>query len=290
MTRRLLLPVVLLFVLSGCGASQTGPEADAGSLPSINRSAYAGVHAQLDPANVEIGMPMDRYEASADESMVITAANMYIIEGCMKKAGVSMPEKHGDLEVKADQSYGVWVPEFAAKFGYERPVVRTIPGIYDSRTRESPQAAVKKYFECDNSTAGEQLPPFRSRIAGQDSLLTSIVNDSNALAERDPAWKTLREEWIKCLRDSGINMRQDSPDAWVPSYPIDKQGEIRTALEDTECKSKTHMMQGLMDIRAQYQAALIESHQAALNTLVDEKTAALARAKDILRQHGHSGL
>lgn len=290
MTRRRLMPAVLLFVLAGCSVNQTGPQSDAGPLPSIDRSAYSGVHAQLDHATAEIRMPMDSYEANADESMIITAANMYVIEGCMKKAGITMPEKHGDLDVKADQSYGVWVPEHAAKYGYVRPTVRTIPGIYDSGTRDSPQAAVKKYFECDNSTAGDQIPAFRSRVAGQDSLLTTIVNDSNALAERDPMWKSIREAWIKCLGDSGITMRQDSPDAWVPSYPADRQGEIRTALQDTECKSKTNMMQGLMDIRAQYQAALIETHQGALNTLADEKSAALAKAKDILRQHGHGGL
>ncbi|MFJ4208362.1 hypothetical protein ACIPY2_07885 [Paenarthrobacter sp. NPDC089675] len=290
MTRRLLLPLVLLFVLSGCSANQTGQQADAGTLPSIDRSAYAGVHAQLDKANAVIVMPVDTYEANADESMVITAANMYIIEDCMKKAGFAMPEKHGDLDVKADQSYGIWVPEFAAKYGYERPIVRTIPGIYDSGTRESPQATVKKYFECDTSTSGDQIPAFRSRVAGQDSLLTNIVNDSNAVAERDVAWKTLREAWIKCLGDAGINMREDSPDAWVPSYPADKQGEIRTALQDAECKNRENTMQGLMDIRAQYQTALIAAHQAALNTLADEKAAALGRAKDILRQHGHSGL
>lgn len=290
MTRRRLMAVVLLFVLAGCGVNQTGPQADAGPLPSIDRSPYSGVHAQLDHANAEIRMPMDSYEADPEESMIITAANMYIIEGCMKNAGMVMPEKHGNLDVKADQSYGVWVPEFAARYGYERPTIRTIPGIYDSGTRDSPQVAVKKYFECDKSTAGDQIPAFRSRVAGQDSLLTKIINDSNALAERDPMWKSFREAWIKCLGDSGITMRQDSPEAWVPSYPADKQGEIRTALKDAECKSKTNMMQGLMDIRAQYQAALVEVNQAALNTLADEKAAALTKAQDILRQHGYGGL
>jgi hypothetical protein len=281
--------LVLVVALAGCSVNSQHDGVDTASLPSVDRAKYSGVHAKLDPATASISLPMDAYEATPDESMVITAANMFVIEECMKKAGVPMPEKHGDLTVKADQSYGVWVPELAANYGYDKPIIRTVPGIYDSKTRESADANVKKYFECDNSTVSSQIPPFRSRIAGQDSLLTNISNDSNALSEGDPEWSEARNDWIACLKEAGISMRQDSPDAWVPSYPSDKQGEIRTAVQDANCKQETNVMQRIMDIRAQYQSALIATNQAAMNRLAEEKTEALANARTILRQHGKGG-
>ena len=278
--------IVLVVALAGCSVNSQPAGLDAASLPSVDRAAFSGVHAKLDPATATISLPMDAYEATPDESMLITAANMYVIEDCMKNAGVIMPEKHGDLTVKADQSYGVWVPELAAKYGYDKPIIRIVSGIYDSQTRESADANVKKYFECDNATMSSQIPPFRSRIAGQDSLLTNISNDSNALSERDPEWRESRDDWITCLKHAGISMRQDSPDAWVPSYPSDKQGEIRTAVQDANCKQETKVMQRISDIRAQYQSALIAANQAAMNRLADDKTEALAKARTILRQHG----
>ncbi len=286
MARHPLGVLVLVVALAGCSANSQPGGVDAASLPSVDRAAYAGVHAKLDPATATILLPMDAYEATPDESMVITAANMYLIEDCMKNAGVTMPEKHGDLTVKADQSYGVWVPELAAKYGYDKPIIRIVSGIYDSQTRESGDVNVKKYFECDNATVSSQISPFRSRIAGEGSLLTNISNDSNALSERDPDWRESRDEWIACLKDAGISMRQDSPDAWVPSYPSDKQGEIRTAVQDANCKQETKVMQRISDIRAQYQSALIAANQAAMNKLADDKTEALAKARTILRQHG----
>lgn len=260
-------------------------ESMATSLPAIDRSAGAGAKASLNEASGEVLLPMSAYWYSDRENVIVNSAVAFLIYDCVEDAGFTVAPWGGGGKALQDGRYGQWSRPLAARNG-AMPEIRKIPGVTDEQPERPALSAEHQAAEtkCSNSVGRAGLPELLDGLAGDASLQNQITRNAVALTELDSEYLAYRKSWEECLATKGIKLSEQG--SWSLQSSGSREDEIRVALLDLDCKDASGGARKPYDILAEYQAAQMKDHQAELNALADEKTAAVERAKQILRDHG----
>ncbi|HEX4057669.1 MAG TPA: hypothetical protein VHX87_05065 [Galbitalea sp.] len=260
---------------SGCASS---------SQPDI--SQFSNVRAQLDSSNETITFPLDQYFMTFDEEREVEHANQILIDGCMRKYGLSDPVADADWQetsVPPNRKYGIWSLSSAEKYGYgepEDPVAERTDKILQAQS----QAWANIWTKCGDRT--KLLPVMIENILSgpgvkQTKVGTTVGLEASDAASNNPKWAAARADWWKCLRSHGLVPRTGQGE-WGPVLPTAETAQIRVAVQDVECKLKTNLVQKLADLESQYQAAYAQPQQAALVQQGKLKDKAVAEAKKII--------
>ncbi|WP_181151839.1 MULTISPECIES: hypothetical protein [unclassified Arthrobacter] len=260
-------------------------EAPAVNLPSVDRSAGAGARASLNEITGELVLPMSAYWYSDRENVIVNSAVASLIFDCVEEAGFTVAPWGGGGKALQDGRYGQWSRKLAAKNG-ALPEIRIIAGVLDEQPERPVLSAEHQAAEtkCTNSVERAGLPELLEGLVGDTSVQNQITRNAVALTERDPEYLTFRQDWENCLAENGLALTEQG--SWSLQSGGTKEGEIRVALLEVDCKDSSGGARKPYDILAEYQAAQMKDHQAELNALAEEKADAVERAKQILRDHG----
>lgn len=294
-TRWAIVASVLLIAITGCSTQSgqnSGEIPEERPLPAIDRKEFASVKAAVDETSASITLPMDVYTYSSEEWVDVSAANLYLIEDCVRAQSRPVREIHGDFEVRDERKYGPWVMWLAAVNGWDKGTIRTIKGRYDSGVRsegEGDPDAYAAYQECESSltASGEFLAELLpGQIAGKATLHGQIISDAVGLTAADQEYRQINTQWLECIKAEGLTPDPGYGEWGVSMGNSSKEQQIRDAVKDVRCKQKHSVMQRLSDIEAQYQAALMAPKEAQLAELAKTKQEALTRARKVLAEHG----
>jgi hypothetical protein len=283
---------VLAAVVTAASTACSGPVAappppsPSISLPAVDRSIAADARASLNETTGEVVLPMDNYWYSDRENVFVNNAVAFLIEDCVKAAGHTMRPWGGDGKALQDLRYGPWSRPLAARNG-AMPETRMIPGVrVKASTEEVTPSGEQASEKCSQSVGRAGFPELLAGLAGDTSIQNRIVQTAGALAARDPEYLEYRKAWEACLASKGLKLFDEGKGSWALKSSGSKEDEIRVALLDIECKDASGGVRKPYDIVAQYQAAQMKDHQAELNTLAEQKAAAVERARQVLRDHG----
>lgn len=271
---------------SGPVAPPPKPSLSATPLPAVDRSIAADARASLNEATGEVVLPMDKYWYSDREKVFVNNAVAFLIEDCVEAAGFTVVPWGGDGKALEDGRFGPWSRALAARNG-AMPETRRIPGVLEEQagppvvSSEQQQAASK----CSNSVGRAGFPELLEGLAGDTSIQNRIGQIAAALTARDPEYLEYRKAWEACVEGKGLKLLEEEG-TWTLKSSGSKEDDIRVALLGIECKESSGGVRKPYDIVAQYQAAQMKGHQAELNTLAEQKAAAVERARQVLRDHG----
>lgn len=279
--------LVISGIVTACSPVDHVPPAPTStpSLPVVNRAAGAGARAVLNDATGEVALPMSAYWYSDRENILVNSAVAFLVYDCVEHAGFTVAPWGGDGKALQDRRYGQWSATLAAKNG-QKPEIRKIPGVMPEQPARPALSPEHQRAEttCTNSVGRAGFPELLEGLAGDLSVQQQITQNAVGLTEQDAEYVAYREAWQKCLAAKGLKLR--AGDTWTVESSGSKEDEIRVALLDVECKESSGGARKPYDIFAQYQAAQMKDHQAELNALAEQKSAAVERARQVLRDHG----
>ena len=280
-----MLAVVVIAACTGCSTSTTSSAGPALSLPSVDRVAGADARASLNDATGEVVLPMSKYWYSDHENVLVNSAVAFLIYDCVEAKGYAIPPWDGQGKAMEDRTYGLWSRTLAARNG-DMPEIRVIPGVMEKQRQQPPVSEVQQQATnlCSNSIGRAGFPELLAGLAGDTSIQNRIVQVAAALTDRDPEYLAYRKDWENCVAGKGLKLA--GAGSWFIQNGGSKEDEIRVALLDIDCKESSGGARKPYDIVAQYQAAQMKDHQAELNSLAEQKAAAVERAKQVLRDHG----
>ena len=253
------------------------------SLPAVDRSASSEIFADMDASTGEVSLPMDKYWYTEQENVYVNSAVAFLIEDCVEAEGHTMVSWSGEGKGRQDLRYGQWSASLAAKNG-QMPEIWTVPGVREKTSIAISPSDEKAYELCTTSVGRAGFPELLPGLANDPSVQNRIVQDAAALTEQDTEYLVYRDAWLDCITSKGLKTSED--ESWNLTVAGSKEEEIRTELLNVECKEKSGGSSTPYDINARYQATMMKDNQAVLNELVDKKTAAVERARDVLREHG----
>ncbi|QHC65956.1 hypothetical protein GSU68_04740 [Rathayibacter sp. VKM Ac-2759] len=279
--------------LTACSAGL--PSGGASGPPDdIDISGYSDVHAVLDRSEESIVYPIDAFFISRDDLGRVTRANDLLWDDCMREGGRTYPPASFDLTHSVDAPdtpFGIWDPDGAARHGY------ALDPSLDAEL-EAANAAMVAASQADPGwdaaleaclESVDRLPELGRDFAWEtpqvSELPQSIRNDATSLAMADERWEPARQAWTDCLVARGLALQTDVESPWAPQVPEDPEAAIRTAVLDVQCKEETGLVETLSSLHAQYQAALIDRHRAALDEVAEKERAILAQADEIIAGH-----
>ncbi|SMH45854.1 hypothetical protein SAMN06295885_2639 [Rathayibacter oskolensis] len=298
-TRRAARAVVAVSCLALTACSVGAPSGGPTEPPEdVDISAYSDVHAVLDRSAESIVYPIDAFFISRADLGRLAQANALLWDDCMREGGRTYPPAEFDLTQSVDApdtAFGIWSPDSADRFGYALD-----PSLDDDI--ETANAALMAASQADPGwdaafdaclESVERLPELGRDFAWEtpqiSDLPQSIRNDAGMLASTDPVWEDARQAWSDCLVSRGLTLDTEVEGSWAPEIPEDPEAAIRTAVLDVQCKEETGLVETLSSLHAQYQAALIDRHRAALDEVAEKEREIVAHADEIIATRGAGG-
>ena len=264
---------------------------------AVNGPESGGMVDSLEGSTVRpLAFFYDRYQ---DHRALVFEAEQVVMSGCMSAAGFEYPVTRYGLQSPYFMEYGPTDPERASEFGYGRPEVMNEPDLLAIETGKQPTDPDERaaYIAALNGT-DRQLTS-RSTLPGTDptvwipggcagDAVDAIVGDDDAQVEydqlltwaqvtvqnaRDTAWNSeggqdAIADWSQCMARAGYqySMFTDPVAADWPD-PRPSQEEINTAQADVSCKTETHLVERLTELRAAAEQATVEKSGDALERL-----------------------
>jgi hypothetical protein len=251
------------------------------------------VKASVDEANASVLLPLDAYVYSPEEWEVVSSANAYLVEDCVRSQGRPLIEGHSDLQVSEYRRYGPWVIKLAEVNGWEPVKLKRAEGIYDSGVRYGadgvPDDALSAFRECaaQLEASGDYIPELTPGWAAtENTVVGQLTSQASEMTYRDPEYREINRQWLECIKSEGLTPDPGNGEWGVETGASSREQQIRDAVKDVRCKQKFAAIQRLSDIEAQYQAALMASKEAQLAELAKTKRDALSKAGKVLAEHG----
>jgi hypothetical protein len=251
------------------------------------------VRAAVSESNAAVTFPVDAYIFSPEEWELVSSANAYLTEDCVRAQGRPLMGTPGDLEVSEYRRYGPWVMRLVEVNGWQPVKIKRADGIYDSGVRYGPEGppddAVQASRECRGQleATGRLIPEMTPGWAATANTVVGELSDqASRLTYQDPEYRQINSQWLECIKGEGLTPDPGYGEWGVSMGNGSKEQQIRDAVKDVRCKQKFSVMQRLSDIEAQYQAALMAPKEAQLAELAKTKQGALTRARKVLAEHG----
>jgi len=191
---------------------------------------------------------------------------------CFAKHGQSYEIYIPDVEDRkffsSGREFGLWNPEYAAKYGNYKRGNAPSSGGYDTKIMEQ---CMPEILATLKEIAGISL----EEQSGLTEAYRRIHGESYAAAMNHPEWKKYREAWWKCLSDKGLTPRKGDEEwgtkelsnatrASGDNNAPASEEEIRLSVIEAQCSKDTGMAQGLANLVASYQKPLIRDNETKL--------------------------
>ena len=240
--------------------------------------------AKLDTSVGSISLPLDEYSVTKEQFLLIDKANNLVLADCVAAAGQPMVPAETTATIGDDRRFGIWVPGFAERYGYD-----PVPGLtkigYASGVSETTEASIATFEGCKERLQSELLPVLLLNVAGTSGTVQKGLDEAKSQAASSSDWKQAREDWFKCQETNGLKPRR-ADNQWGPELPDDKEGQIRIASQDVACKTEVRLVQRLGDVLARFQAEYIAKNHAALVAEQKKRDEVLAKADHVVSSHG----
>lgn len=274
-----------LFVLSlsACAAPAEISAQAGGRFGSVDVSQFSDVRATVDTEHHEIAFPIDAYLMTSEDADLVDRAFQVEYAACMSSEGAAYTIPTGKLSERMtlpERRYGLWGLEAAAAYGYAlSPGTVPVKPRTDTNTTSNAAEICSRISYLPLVTRGSMAGD------GQDSetfLAADIISAAYILAQADQRWAVADDDWEVCLDGAGYAVDPNNPG---PVVPADPEGALRAAVAEASCSQSTGRVQRLADIEAQYQTALIEQQQSALNNSLTKHREILDQARDIVAKY-----
>ncbi|PPG30767.1 hypothetical protein C5E10_11565 [Pseudoclavibacter sp. RFBG4] len=281
---------LLVLTLASCAGPSPAALPTESTLPSVSLVGYEDVSVLVDESTGQFVFPIDAYLMDTDALRSVDYANDILVQQCVTAAGGSYvatePEQPGAQP--ADRRYGLWDVAEAAQYGYALNVGEVSLADPNESAGQDPTEADARIL--DGCVAEIDFLPSvgRGSLASRDQdpefyLAANLMNTAYALATADERWTAIDQEWEQCLIDAGLETVHDQESVPVsPVVPDDPELSLRTAVAEAECSVSVNRVQVLGDVESQYQAALIDQQQAALDESLAEQKAVVDEAASII--------
>ncbi len=240
--------------------------------------------AKLDPSIGSISLPLDDYSVTKEQFLLIDRANNLLLEDCVTAAGQPMVPAETTAAIGDDRRFGIWVPEFAEKYGYD-PVPELTKIGYASGVQDTTKESIETFEGCKEKMSQELLPVLLPNLAGTSSPVQKGLDESKSQAAASSDWKQAREDWFECQEANGLKPRR-ADNQWGPELPDDREGQIRIASQDVACKTEVRLVQRLGDVLARFQSEYIGKNHAALIAEQKKRDEVLAKADQVVSSYG----
>ena len=268
------------FLLSACQAADTTQDT---TEPDYN------VHAELDVATSRVIFPSTPFQMTHEEDQIIaTAYNVAVNKCAQEELGINAqyPEF---ISLQSDvyemfYEYGPWTEDMATRFGYVAPMteadMRANGIVRDnvSADTQSSDAGIPELSdaelervnkECRTKPEVKQFDPIGIDNLRPAALDTLNDADMGLKVKKNKRGQAVFEDLKECYSRNGIAFEK-SREEEISSSPIEVSGanhwaineeQIKLALKDVACKNEVNMIQRLADIRAAYEAPVVQENE-----------------------------
>lgn len=267
-----------------------------GCSPSASLERDTSAHATLDRETVQVRYPIDEFQLSEEDNMVLSRARAVAMAPCIRAKGYTFDTS--DDEAPAEyRPYGLWSVERAGTFGSDMPRTKAQAAGQPESAKPANTVPDEVHGQCFKEAQGE-FEAFKPKdLAADPGIANRINGDARAAAEASPEWNSARDKWAACLRHKGLTAI-DAGQGWSAKEALPvleqlstnptpelRQEDIRIAVIEASCNEETKLTQTLADLEASYQAPLIRKNQAALNEEKKHNQAVVAAARQYVETH-----
>ncbi|MQY05442.1 hypothetical protein [Actinomadura macrotermitis] len=283
------LPAVVALLL-GAGACASAPRAAA------PQTAEPRVTATSTPASgADLGLPLDAYDLTPQESLQIERAKGMFLQACMKRYGfdLAVPQARVPAYPK-NVSLLAWLGyQQVGRYGYQGP-----PGFNEE------VAAASRNGRRGITVPPEQLPVFDGTVASfkgrpvpeggcdgdlerrlsagtddSDRDIEALQQEANEQASEDGRFRQVMQAWSACMARAGLRYT-DPEDAegdprWSSAgeddgHPAPSAIEVRTAVTDERCRLQVNLSGVLQSLISAYEQRLIAQDGAQIRRIQDQ--------------------
>lgn len=271
--------------VSGCSAADGSPHAN-----NLTPDAVVQNAAVLDPKMGTITYPLEEYFFSWSEHQTVLNAATLALGTCARRLGIEYTYKPLIPELGDDRDFGVWVPDYAARYGYHAAMSEEKAAAVAGTTAPdfgevTPDQHESMVDECVDSP---QVTQFRE-VSGSGPWSDPIDLAYSAVLTSTEA-ADIRKSWRDCLEKAGVEPPADEEafDALAVGENAEMtETEIRVAVADAQCKSEVGMVQKLADLLAAYHSPIIAEYRTELEAVRVKQEAQLADAEEFLAGRGY---
>lgn len=269
-----ILGMTVLLLATGCAASS----APSGH-PPVGK-------AELDPENMQITFPVQKYGMTWRDVQRVEYANEILADQCMKRKGVSNPKLQYARPASApfpDWTFGYWNANFTAQYGLGEALIVKNPG---AAKIESSDALYRTYSSCLTRDALPILDHLQISADEPPTVVFTAFHSSYNDTLTDPRAKTIRADWSKCVQNAGVSpahdntMALDIKDSWTA-----EQLFVAVTASAT-CADSQQTVQKLANIAAGYQDQYIGKHEAQFVEIQKKRDRILKKVDQIIASYG----
>lgn len=210
--------------------------------------------------------PMDRYELSPDDQLLMSRATIVLASACENRFGVANSNSGNITTVPIDNSrhYGIASLAEAQVLGYHAPAAADPSSSSNDKGASSawtpsPLEELTAYGTGPGADAlkdrdGNPLPnggcytQAWSQLVGPNPLDPEVANsrshDASTFAENDERVQVAWRAWSECMAGFGLKFSspwQANDAGWKMDEPPTTD-ELRTATSDAHCRDKTNLV------------------------------------------------
>lgn len=266
--------------------------------------------AEIIPEKSTVIFPSERFSVQGNEGSILMTAELIEYSKCMQSNGISWVAqdltKSYEPESEMFYEFGPWTEDMANRFGSVQPMsqdalfangfITSKPDGYDSRHRENPNTLIPttaSFIGISNGcnkkvesmkTSYTYLLKTKPKVF--DNL--SISNISTIFA-KNSKFIAIKTDLKNCYRREGLSFEDsDSPLGFHikgASTSVINVTQIHLALQDVKCKTRTHTIERIADLWANYEAPFIEKNSAELQAYRASIDKALSQAKGVIEEN-----
>lgn len=265
--------VCLILVLSGCTAGDKTRDRTSTNDP-ISRDGFTNT-AVLHADTGIVDLPLDHYEIAGPSYNALTlhardsATNSCLSEHHLTLVKDAFGWKPSPRPLVWDPV--IWSESLAHKYGFGSP---NPPAVADPAVGATPeQNRQRSQCEQEGRDAGDSL----AAHASLSETYSTLIEQARSASVADSEGKAALAEIAKCLSGKHVSVDPDTGLHGRSTDIMSREQQIPIAVAEAECATSTGGAQRYFDVLAQYQAALIEQNQAALDQGLEDQKAAEAQ-------------
>jgi hypothetical protein len=253
----------------------------------------------FDYENAQIVLPLDRFVMTWKDANVVDAARILEVRNCLEDAGSVTTSLESDAAISEvlnglvmpDWRYGIWNAKYVAEFGIDGKSHWTVDQEGGEEAGDDPEAEIKKpgspyslaRDKCYQAATFESVT--RGIIDEKWNPFARESFESYTKAESDGRWADAVDDWGECVVRNGYIPASEGV-VVDPSPFTSPEDAAKTVLAQAECSDELLTYKTLAEIEAEYQARVMEEHQAELNEIAKKCAAMVAEARELLSSAG----
>lgn len=274
--------IVVVVLLAGLALTLFAREGGTPGSANAERGQDIDLARLVDPDSGQINLPLEAYSLSYRELRTIEYARDLLLAQCLRARGFSWVhfDRRSEPE-RVDTRYGPWTRQHAARYGYGGPPPTPAEQALEAENQRvlAPEEIAARSTCSDRVNEVTLVEPLPGDIAAFDVYQPVLES---------PEGRALIEEWRRCMSEHGIRTSEKYDEVWSPPGipPELNEEQIRIALVDVDCKTRTDLVRRMAALEARAQLAIIREHESDLAAQRDVIDDVVAAAERVIIDHG----